>query len=311
MRVWLSAVVVLLCLASSGAYAQEHLVVKGYSSDQTSHAVEEIVQPRTDRQIARWNQMVCPQFVGFPADVEKQFEAHLEDRFARYGILVKAHCPIPQLFILATVHEDDLIDHILERDPYLMQGIDVAPGVIDNFRVSTAFADNFRLPPADVRHAIRQDYPVRWFSDVGIEYNGQTGTHLLNGNLPPRFGGGRATALYIGEIPMTSFLGSIRHEDIKYMAITVDLSKMEGVSWPSLFEYVSMVALTNPQLKDYDTSETILGSFVKHRKPQSGDFAMTDLDDAVVREFYTNGRAEDGREETQKIASDVRASLHP
>jgi|GEM_PF-4197802 len=301
MRIWLSTAVALLCFASFDAQAQERLVVKGYTSDQTSHAVEEIVQPRTDRQIARWNQMVCPQFVGFPADVEKQFEAHLEDRFARYGIPVKAHCPIPQLFILATTHEDDLINHILERDPYLMQGIDV----------SAAFADNFRLPPSDVRHAIRQDYPVRWFSDVGIEYNGQTGTHLMNGNLPARFGGGRATALYIGEIPMTSFLGSIRHEDIKYMAITVDLSKMEGVSWPSLFEYVSMVALTNPQHKDYDTSETILGSFVKHRKPQPGNLVMSDLDDAVVREFYQDDRAEDGRSETQKIASDVTASLHP
>lgn len=300
MRVWVSMVAAIVCLVGSNTYAQERMVVRGYTADQTSHAVEEIVQPRADRQIARWNQMVCPAFVGFPPEVERQFETHLEDRFARYGIPVKAHCRIPQLFILATAHEDDLIHRILERDPYLMQGIDVSP----------AFADNFRLPPADVRHAIRQDYPVRWFSDVGIEYNSEQGVHLLNGNLPVRFGGGNATALYIGQIPMTSFLGSIRHEDIKYMAITVDLSKMEGVSWQSLFEYVSMVALTNPQLKDYDTTETILGSFVRHRAPQSGDFTLTDLDDAVVREFYTDDRAEEGTSETQKIGSEVTASLH-
>ena len=94
------------------------------------------------------------------------------------------------------------------------------------------------------------------------------------------------------------------------MAVTVDLSKMDGVSWPSLYEYVSMIALTNPALKDYDTTESILGSFVQNKQPQQGSFSMTNLDDAIVHQVYSLDPAEDGRSETQKITWDVTASLH-
>ena len=290
MKVWMPLIAALFAFAPS-LHAQEKLVVRGYSADQTRHAVEDIVQPANGRQIARWDQTVCSQFIGFPAGVEEQFQAHLEERFAKYGVRLQAHCRIPRLFILATVHEDDLISHILDRDPYLMQGVDTSP----------VFTDNIRLPSSRVTKALRDNYPVRWFADVGIEDSDHTPMHVIPTLMGPT---------YVQEPLTTSFLGSRTVETIKYMAVTVDLSRMDGVSWLSLYEYVSMIALTNPALKDYDTTESILGSFVQKKQPQQGSFSMTDLDDAIVHQVYSLDPAEDGRSETQKITWDVTASLH-
>lgn len=290
MKVWMPLVAALLALAPS-LHAQEKLVVQGYSADQTRHAVEEIVQPASGRQIARWDQTVCSQFIGFPAGVEENFQSHLAERFAKYGVHLRANCRIPRLFILATVREDDLISHILDRDPYLMQGLDTSP----------VFNDNIRLPSPRVKKALQESYPVRWFADVGIE----DAYHM-----PMHVGPTLMGPAYVHEPLVTSFLGSQTVETIKYMAVTVDLSKMDGVSWPSLYEYVSMIALTNPALKDYDTTESILGSFVQKKQPQQGSFFMTNLDDAIVHQVYSLDPAEDGRSETQKITWDVTASLH-
>ncbi|GAD11771.1 hypothetical protein GFGA_2c0087 (plasmid) [Gluconobacter frateurii NBRC 103465] len=268
------ATLFMLSFSSYCAQADDRLVVRGYNTGQIKDTVEEVFHFQYGRQIPRWNSKVCAQFIGVPREVSGYFDQALVQKFHAFGIATTQKCVLPNLYILATNQMDGLVSAIIRRDPFLMQGIDAAP----------QFAENFQPPSKDALKNLKKAFPIRWFANIGIADKENKPPLVLPG-APPT---------YIEEPSNTSDLGSTTREDIISMVILVDMSKMDGVSWNSIIEYVSMVAMTYPNLTDYDSNYTVLGTFIKNKIPSAGDFHMTSLDDAFVRALYDADPAEPG-----------------
>lgn len=279
------SILFMLSYSIYGAQADDGLVVRGYNTVQIKNTVEEVFHFQYGRQIPRWNSKVCAQYIGVPREVSGYFGRSLAQKFHAFGIATTQKCTLPNLYILATNQMDELVSAIIRRDPYLMQGIDAAP----------QFAENFQPPSKDVLKNLKKAFPIRWFANIGIADKEDKPPLVLPG-APPT---------YIEEPSSTSDLGSTTREDIISMVILVDMSKMDGVSWNSVIEYVSMVAMTYPKLADYDSNYTVLGTFIRNKTPTAGDFHMTPLDDAFVRALYDADPAEPGTSAAEHLTNIV------
>lgn len=279
------SVLFMISFSSYCAQADDALVVRGYNTGQIKNTVKEVFQFQYGRQIPRWNSKVCAQSIGVPREVSGYFDRSLVQKFQAFGIATTQKCTLPNLYIVATNQMDALVSAIIRRDPFLMQGIDAAP----------QFAENFLPPPKDVLKNLKKAFPIRWFANIGIADKENKPPLIIPGDPPT----------YIEEPSSTSDLGSTTREDIISMVILVDISKMEGVSWNSVIEYVSMVAMAYPKLTNYDSNYTVLGTFIRNKTPTAGDFHMTPLDDAFVRALYDADPAEPGTSVAEHLTNVV------
>ncbi|EHH67930.1 hypothetical protein [Gluconobacter morbifer] len=268
----------------------DRMVVRGYRSEQVDRTVREVLTPPPGHQVPRWNMPVCTEFKGLDAPTEQQFRQHMTATFSRFGVTAKFSCRFSHLMVFVTTQATPLVDRILKRDPSLMQGLDTDP----------RFWTNGDRPSKEIIAALRRDYPVRWFADVGVEdaYG-----------VPPMIVPGGSGVVYLSQPLNTTFLDPETREDLKYMVVIVDLSKMAGASWSSIFSYVEMVALLDPVLKDYDSRDTVLGAFIHNRQVQSGPFTLTPMDDAIIHAVYTMDLNEEARTTRELVTGSVTRTL--
>lgn len=212
--------------------------VVGQRTEQQARAfVEEVSSPPNGTRPARWNTGICPSVTGMRADMAQ----YMIDRIARTALDAGAEIEGPGC-------EPNVI--ILATDNGRQLAADLVSGARRGFRPSP-------YGGASLNRAALVDFqattaPVRWWHvNQMIEPN--SGTVIVNqpGDDPQTI-----------EVHDASRMRSNVRYDLAWVIIILDMSRMEGVQFGALSDYVAMVTLTqvDPNL-DVSGTDSILNLF--------------------------------------------------
>lgn len=228
--------------------------------------LEEVTAPVRTRGYARWHRAVC---VGVH-NLENARAQYVVDRISKLAIDVglepgEPGCA-PQVNILFTTDAKEMASQMVETQPRVFRpaggfaGADLGLRALDDF--------------------VQSDKAVRWWH-VSLPVDARTGAPAIE--LPEARLCGQAFCP-----PQVSVAGPSRiHEgtrdDLQYVIIIVDATKLTGTTWQQLADYLAVVSLAqiDPQA-DPSAFDSILNLFTN----PSAYSGLTDWDRTYVQALY-------------------------
>lgn len=216
--------------------------------------VREAAEPPRGRRVARWDQDICIRV----ANMDTQYAQFMIDRISRMAADLGLKPGDPGCrpnIIIATTNDGPVMAQALadsmEADMRPVLGVsDRGRGAFQAFKTSEA--------------------PVRWWH-VSLPFNVDTGE----------------VALGMVNVRQVSRIRSNTREDLAWVAVILDVSKIGKVSFGALSDYVAMAVLTQAD-PDADTSayDTILNLF----RTDERSAVLTDWDRDYLTALYTASR---------------------
>jgi hypothetical protein len=222
--------------------------------------VLEVTAVPPGRGIARWQRSVC---VGVH-NLENTAAQYLVDRISLLAMEVglepgEPGCT-PQVMIIFTTDADEVATRMVEQDRRLFRPVAGLAGMNLDLEALDAF--------------MRSDKPVRWWH-VSLPVDARTGVAAIqtsSADGPPTIAIAGPSRIYSG----------IR-DDLQRVIIIADASKLSGMSWQQLGDYLAVISLAQVDPKANPAAfDSILNLF---STPQyySG---LTDWDRSYVRALY-------------------------
>lgn len=223
--------------------------------------IGEVVKTPAGRGYARWHRQVC---VGVH-NLESNAAQYVVDRISGLALEVglepgEPGCR-PDVIVIFTADGAQLATAMVENEPTLFR----PGGPIPDLTLSRAALDEFKA----------SQRPVRWWH-VSMPVDARTGQRAVT---LPQDGGRYPTVAVDGP----SLIHSGIRDDLSYVIIIVDGSKLNGTTWQQIADYLAVVSLAqvspdaNPEAFD-----SILNLF-SNPKAYSG---LTDWDRSYVHALY-------------------------
>ena len=237
--------------------------VQGDLEDYVSDFIGEVAAPAPGRGFARWQQRVC---VGV-MNIEAEPAQYIADRVSLLALELGLDpgdpgCS-PDVLVMFTLDAKVTAAELVENELQIFRpggnegGMQLGRHALDDF--------------------VNSDRPVRWWH-VSLPTDprtGQSAIRLPNMDGPPTVtdGGGGGSRIY-----------QQLRDDMTYALILVDATKLEGVTWEELGDYIALVALAqiDPQ-SDPSGFDSILNLFT-NPEAYSG---LTDWDRSYVSALYS------------------------
>jgi hypothetical protein len=224
--------------------------------------VDEIALTPTGRGFARWQRDVC---VGVH-NVRQDAAQYIADRISLLAHEVglkpgKPGCR-PDVVIIFTTDGTQTATSMVENQPRLFE--------------PNAGLSGMNLPHEDLQKFAESDRPVRWWH-VSMPVDARTGQRAIvmaqDGHSPP--------VVNVGGGP--SRLQSGVRDEMVYIVIVVDATKLLGKTWQQLGDYLAIVSLAqiDPNA-DLSAIDSILNLF---ENPQAYS-GLTDWDRSYMRALY-------------------------
>lgn len=231
--------------------------------------MEALTQSRAGRQLARWNDRICPRVLGFDA-------AHAAYLVGRIGTIARGlripvasgRCP-GNVVIVVTGDADEFTRVLVHRYPRLFR----------------SRRDNL-ASRAEIAQLLRPR-PVRWMAASAT--GNADGRPILEGINRDSF----------------SRLRAATRENATLSFIIVDAGKLQSITWSQLADYLSVVALGRPAMDaEYDDG-TVLSIFRIRDRGGRGPRRLTARDRALLRALYATNAAQSAAAQRAAIRSQV------
>jgi hypothetical protein len=232
------------------------------------------------RGFARWQRSVCIGVHNLKADAAQYIVDRISSLALEVGLEPGEPGCSPDVLIIFTTDGAALASRMVEDQPRLFRPAGPAP----DMTLSRAALDEFA----------KSDRPVRWWH-VSMPVDARTGNPAIdlpgNPNGPPMV-----------SVDGPSFIHSGIRDDLRYVIVIVDGSKLAGTTWQQIADYLSVVSLAqvspdaNPAAYD-----SILNLF-SNPKAYSG---LTDWDRSYVRALYSFDQRRTPRGQTSELVSEI------
>jgi hypothetical protein len=228
--------------------------------------LDEVTAPARGRGLARWQRRVC---VGVH-NVQNTAAQYIADRIASVmlGVGLQPGEPgcTPDVSIIFSTDASQSAAQMVDSDPRLFRpvagyaGTDLGLEALDEF--------------------VRTDRAVRWWH-VSLPVDARTGVpaiELPDGGL---CGGARCT-------PQIAVAGPSRihsgiRDDLRYVIMIVDVTKLTGMTWQALADYLALVSLAQIDPKTNPASFDSILNLFSNPGAYSG---LTDWDWSYLRALY-------------------------
>jgi len=266
MRCWVPAAGIVASIVASLAAAQpppsppsddsdQDIVIQARTEEEVDRFVRALTQNARGRQIARWNDRICPKVLGLDP-------VHASYITARLGTLARGlHIPVASgrcrgNIIMVVAGDADAFTRLLVK------------------RYPRLFADpqEGMAPPGRIRQLL-EPRPVRW---IAASSTGNADGGPING--PNR-------------IYSASRLRTSTRENATLSFVIVDAGKLEKITWSQLADYLALVTLARPAMDaDYDRT-TVLSIFRIRDGGGRGPGRLTSRDANLLRGLYSTSAA--------------------
>lgn len=263
---------------AESAVADETVIVRGRRlseielelelRDYIRDFIDEVAAPARSRGYARWQRGFCTGIHNLQATVAQYIVDRIAQLALELGIEPGEPGCVPQVNIVCVTNARETASLLVERDPRVFRpifgnaGMDLGLEALDEFTQS--------------------EKAVRWWH-VSMPVDARTGAPAVRfpGEDPPVILKTGVSRLYNG----------IR-DDLRYVIIIVDSSKLAGTTWQQLADYLAVVSLAQIDPWANPTQfDTILNLF-SNPAAYSG---LTDWDRSYLQALYTFDQERDAR----------------
>ena len=240
--------------------ADQDIVVTAKREGEIRHFVNKMAPWRYGRQLARWHDPICVQITGLEEMPAKAalVRGWIENvaRSVRIGIARKEACH-PNILITFSTRADSLTAQVIEKYPSLIKDV-----------------RRNGLPHGHDRAPYLEPRAVRWFA-VDNETLAATGQVIGQ----PDAGG-----ISVGTL---SRIGEQTKETASLSYVIVDESRIGGITWRQLADYLAMVTLARPTIDaTYSGEDTILSLFDNGHRSSAAPPELTRQDQAYLDALY-------------------------
>lgn len=252
------------------------IVVRAGTREAVDRFVESLTQSDGGRQIARWNDHICPRVLG----LDPPHAAYLIDRIGATArglrIPVASGRCRGNVVIVMVGDADEFTVSLVARYPRLFRGP----------------RDNLASPGEIAR--LLQPRPVRWIAASAT--GNAEGRPIVDG---------------MNRIYSESRLTVPTREDATLSFIVVDANKLARITWAQLADYLAMVALARPAMDAGYDDGTVLSIFRIRDEGGRGPARLTRRDRALLRSLYSTNAATTAEAQRAAIRSRVARTAEP
>jgi len=252
-------------------------VVRARTDEEVDRFVHALTQAQRGRQIARWNDPICPKVIGLEPANAAFVIARIGAVARTVGIRVAQGRCRGNIVIVVAGDSDDFTAALLRRYPRLFRGP----------RANLA-------TPDEVARLLRPR-PVRWFAASVV--GNADGAPITDG---------------VNRISSGSRLSEPTVENSTLAFIIVDANKLQGLVWRQLAEYLALVALARPAMDASYDSTTLLSIFQLRDAGGQGPRQLTPWDRSLLRGLYrSNARLSAARQRASIAAQMEQEAARP
>jgi hypothetical protein len=241
--------------------------------------VSDVAAPAVGRGYARWQQKVCIGVQNIPRDAAQFIADRISKEAMDVGLTPGEPGCVPAVSIIFAANATQLASELVTKKPRLFLPLMGQGGAAATREALDAFA--------------KSDKPIRWWH-TSVPTDVHSGRPAVGAS---PIGSGPDDAAPTGVTEGPSRIHSGIRDDLLQVIIIVDASKLQGMSWQQLADYLTMVSLAQIS-SDADLSafDSILNLF-DNPKAYSG---LTDWDQSYIRALYSYDQ--EGTPVTQKNA---------
>lgn len=261
--------------APSGDPGQE-IVVRARTDGEVDRFVQALTQNARGRQIARWNDPICPRVIGLDPSHASFVVARIGAVARQFRITVARGRCHGNIVVVVAGDADDFTAALVRRYPRLFRGA----------------RDN--LATRDEIARLLRPRPVRWFAASAT--GNADGAPIIEGINRPR---------------SMSRLTETTVENATLAFIIVDANKLQGLIWRQLAEYLALVALARPAMDAPYDAATLLSIFQMRDAGGQGPRQLTSWDRNLLRGLYLTNGAISAARQRASIAAQMEHAAPP
>lgn len=242
--------------------------------------IGEVVKTPAGRGYARWHREVC---IGVH-NLESTAAQYIVDRISALALEVglapgEPGCP-PDVIVIFTTDGAQLATAMVENEPTLFR----PGGPIPDLTLSRAALEKFKS----------SQRPVRWWH-VSMPVDARTGARAV---ALPQDAGRYPTVAVDGP----SFIHSGIRDDLRYVIIIVDGTKLNGTTWQQIADYLAVVSLAQVSPDADPTAFDSILNLFSNPKAYSG---LTDWDRSYVHALYEFDQRRTPRGQTSDLVDEM------
>jgi hypothetical protein len=251
--------------AQTAPPAKDDIVIRADRDKQVESFVRSLAPSKDGRQLARWNGQICVRVVG----LWPERAAKIADRIALLARQIDVSYETPPKCTANTI-----IAFTGQADLFTAKIVDSVPALITD-------VDSNGLPPRKVVARYLAPRAVRWFS-----INATTNSDGQRAGRAGRNGAGLAVDASPSSIAASRLTARTRENTIATL-IVVDESKLGGIKWSQLADYLAMVTFAQPAIDaDFAGSDSIMAIFAARDGGTAGPAGLTAADTAFLAALY-------------------------
>jgi hypothetical protein len=236
--------------------AHPDIIVEGRTEAAVDRFVEALTQSERGRQIARWNDRICPKVLGLHPAQASYITARIGALGRELGIPVASGRCAGNIIIVMSDDADNFTRVLVKRYPRL-------------------FADrqDGMASPGEIEQLLRPR-PVRWIaaSSTGNAY----GPPITDGT---------------NRIYSASRLRETTRENARLSFVIVDAARLQAITWSQLADYLTLVTLARPAMDANYGNSTVLSIFQIRDRGGQGPKRLTRDDRELLRGLYSTNAA--------------------
>jgi len=242
--------------------------------------IGEVVKTPQGRGYARWHRQVCVGVHNLQSDAAQYIVDRISALALEVGLEPEEPGCAPDVLVIFTTDGAQLATTMVENEPRLFR----PGGPMPDMTLSRAALEDFKS----------SQRAVRWWH-VSMPVDARTGQGAV---AVPQAGGRYPTIAVDGP----SFIHSGIRDDLRYVIIIVDGTKLSGTTWQQIADYLAVVSLAqvspdaNPEAFD-----SILNLFA-NPKAYSG---LTDWDRSYVHALYEFDQRRTPRGQTSDLVDEM------
>lgn len=256
--------------------SSREIVVKGYRNEVLDRYIEELTATPGHQQIARWNSHICARAIGLDPSHNAFLAGRISEVARKARILVERGKCRPNILVIVTLEADTLVKDLLKRYPKLF-------GAYGSGRPPTWAVERLLAPS-----------PVRWLN--ASEWGNADGRPIVEGFNNFIYSGSR--------------LEETTRENATLSLVVVDATKLGGITWGGLSDYLAMVSLARPSPNiEPPSGSTILSLFRNRDAGQKGPVSLTRWDREFLKSLYSTSAKTKASTQRSQIRAQVKRNL--
>ncbi|MDB5679548.1 hypothetical protein [Sphingomonas bacterium] len=271
--------------AQDASSQKDDIIVRGQRDKEVETFVRSLTETRDGRQVARWNGRICPKVVG----LWPERAAMITDRIAAVAKLIDVSMQVPP-----KCEPNTIIAFTGQADLFTAKMIDSVPTLITD-------VEYYGLPRRKQVARYLAPRAVRWFS-----INATTMSDGQHAGAAGRNGAGLAIDASPNSTPASRITARTRENTIATL-IVIDESKLGGIKWLQLADYLAMVTFAQPAIDaDFTGSDSVMAIFAARDAGGAGPAGLTAQDRGFLTGLYRSAANLSSSQQRGVIADAVR-----